>query len=761
MIKENVLSFFDHFPHGLYIKTLKKPLRHGFFNDRQCLSDVLDELESEDELGGINTTLYFLGNELKDTSSLPINCLQNIPKGGSIKKDDIDKLKYLLIDIDPLNKKEKVDGRSVDRNLTVEEHQAVIADAMLVEAELKNNGFDNVGVIDSGNGAYILLPFNGLKCDAIPDLRGFVKLLRSRVKLEHSDFDMKTISPEHVFKLPGTLSTKGTETENNPYRHAEILVDWDNRKPCGKAIDAYIEKYATCKLLSYSSTSPLPFLNVKECVDEFEKIFPVYFGGNHDYFIRIPRNHIFKDVLIASEEFKRELRNYIREVSGEKCIDFGYLGFIATYLSDQAYQCDPAVMASRAYYDTANNKVYYDMCNQKEAIEISESGIDVIPKPLGMFAQQLTDREQVMYDPTPASELPHLLEQVTTLKKDNLLILATYICLCCMGKFFPMPFLAVIGNQGTSKSTLTRQVQDIVHPQNVNLYTLNDKKDDLAIALSSRLLTCFDNMSGVKAEIADLLCSAVTGGAYVKRELYTTAQERIIPYKSLIIVNGLDVVSRRTDLMERCVLLELDPITPEKRKTAKEVETTFQSLLPKIMGAIFDAIQKVLVMEDLELKNLRRMADYELWSCKFAVAMEACTEEEFQKILSDNAQKVVDTVSFGNPTVFAIVEFMRGKSVHVESVEAFYCKCVDILREKATPHEVKMFPKGSAAFSRAIGGLEPNLKTYGITISKVNIGPNKEFTITNDGTVIPAGTNDTTQANKLVYENQQETSSEE
>ena len=750
-----ILWFFDHFPNGIYIKTLGKRAEHGFFTVRQKLQDILVKLVKDDELAGTNTTLYFLGNKLKEPSALPQNCFERISKGGGIKKDDVIGLKYLLIDIDPIDKKEKVDGKLVDKNLTVEEHQAVVEDAMTVKTELEDNGFTNVGVISSGNGAYILLPFKNLSSDKMAELKGFVNLLKKRVKLKCSEFDVKTISPEHVFKVPGTLSTKGVATEENPYRHAEILVDWDPKQSCREAVVAYVQKYSNCKLLSYSSKSSIPYLNTEECITEFEKIFPVYFGGNHDYYIRIPRDGIFKEVIIGSEDSKRELRNYIRYVSGVKCIDFTGLRDIATYLSDQAYLRDPAVMASRAYYDAEEKIVYYDMCNQKDVIKISASGIEVISKPLGMFAQQLTDKEQVMYEPTPAEELPGLLEQVTTLQKDNLIILATLLCIYYLGYYFPTPILGITGNQGTSKSTLTREIQDIVHPQSTSLLTLNASEDNLAIALSSRLLTCFDNASGIKPEIADLLCSSVTGGAYHKRELYTTAQERIIPYKSRIIVNSLDVVSRRTDLMERVVLLELDPITPEKRKTAKEVDAVFRSLLPKIIGAIFDAIQKVLAMDDFELTTLSRMADYELWSCKFAVAMNCCTAEEFQKILKDNAQKVIDAVSFGNPTVYAIVEFMREKSMHVEGVEAFYSKCIDLLREKATAHELKMFPKGAAAFSRAIAGLEPNLKAYGIAVSKCNIGPNKEFTITNDGTVIPAGTNGI-QADKLVYENQAE-----
>ena len=74
--------------------------------------------------------------------------------------------------------------------------------------------------------------------------------------------------------------------------------------------------------------------------------------------------------------------------------------------------------------------------------------------------------------------------------------------------------------------------------------------------------------------------------------------------------------------------------------------------------------------------------------------------------------------------------------------------------EKAFPNELSMFPKSSSALSRALGGMEENLKAFGITFISENIGPNKEARLTNDGSVIlNAGAGEI--GGKLAYEKAQ------
>ena len=743
MREEKIRKFFELLPNGIYIRTLTPQGRHGFFTNVDTFIDALKVIPKDQPL-------YFNAHELTDIDFVPVNCFEPIQRGQGIKTENIRRLRYGILDFDPIHNTEVVNGEIVKRNLTKEENQQIVKEVDAVRMELLRDGFDNIGLINSGNGAYLVFPFSAVKdpCENIKVFKRFAEILKKRYRLNTAQIDTKTIKVSQLFKLPGSLSAKGTSTKDNPFRYAEIVEEWNSKKSCWKAIKAYVENNAVDDLVFYSSHGPE--LDINACMKYCQKHYPVFRGENHDYRVRIDGKGIVRDMDLDSSDFASELRIHLRDVTGILDIDKRAIDDIITFLKDEAYQKEISTLASRVYYDVKCNTVYYDMCNHKDIIEISPTQICKKDKPLGMFDQKITDKEQVEYVPTPAKDLPMLLSKVANVTNNNLLILATFLCVCFLGNCFPTAALLITGPQGTSKSTLTRFVQRIVHPQKVSLLSLSAKIQDISIALSTRLLTCFDNASSVKADVADILCSAVTKGCFQTRKLYTTSDESLIVFKSIIVINGIDIISRRTDLMERCLLLELEPILPEKRKTEREVERDFEDALPKILGAIFDAIQQALAMEDVELKTLSRMADFEQWAVKFAISM-GYSAEDYQEALKANKQNLIDAVSFGNPIIFAVVELMRYKDKAKYVFQEFYAKCYEILKTKATPNELSMFPKSASSLSRALGGMEENLKAFGITFSSENVGPNKEARLTNDGSVIPnAGASDID--GKLVYE---------
>lgn len=740
-------NMLDYFENGIYVKSVQNPMIQGLFTEKDAMEESLESL-------GEDRSLYFIGHCLQDIDYVPLNHFEQIPKGKSIKKTNIEKLRYFILDIDPVNNTELINGQPVKRNLTIEENEAILKEANAVREGLLGEGFESIGLINSGNGAYLVFPFVGLsKIDeTIEFLKEFAEILKKKYPLVTAQIDSTTIKATQVFKLPGTLSTKGKATEDNPYRHACIVEPWDAKKSCVKAMRAFKAKYATDNLVKYTSSGPV--LDIEACIHHCEKKYPVFRGQNHDYFARVEEKGIIRDLKLDSLDYESELRIHLREATGFVTISPGVIETIITYMKDEAYQKEISPLASRAYFDVEANIVRYDMCNGKDIIEITAQTIQNKPKPVGMFRESITDKEQVQYVDTPATELPKLLRKIANVKDNNLIILATFLCVCFLGNSFPVPIALLTGNFGCSKSTLTRFIQKIVHPQKTSSLSLSTKVQDISIALSNRLLTCFDNASSIKPEIADIFCSAVTKGCYQTRELYTTADEKLVEYNSIIVINGLDVVSRRMDLISRAVYLELEPIQPEQRKTEKEIEKIFNENLPMILGAIFDAIKQALAMGEIELSALSRMADFEEWSVKFAIAM-GYSKEEYQSALQGNHQRLVDAVSFGNIVILAVVELMRNKKELKMDFQDFYTKCREVLNEKGIPNVSSMFPGNASALSRALGGMEENLKAFGITFSSRNIGPNKEAQITNDGTVIPNSSSGEI-AGKISYETQKE-----
>lgn len=78
----------------------------------------------------------------------------------------------------------------------------------------------------------------------------------------------------------------------------------------------------------------------------------------------------------------------------------------------------------------------------------------------------------------------------------------------------------------------------------------------------------------------------------------------ILTLKNIIVLNGIDIVPKKADLLERSLLFELEKITPDRRMTDKEFWTNFRKKRAKILGAIFDTISKALaIRETLKLEE--------------------------------------------------------------------------------------------------------------------------------------------------------------
>lgn len=104
-----------------------------------------------------------------------------------------------------------------------------------------------------------------------------------------------------------------------------------------------------------------------------------------------------------------------------------------------------------------------------------------------------------------------------------------------------------------------------------------------------------------------------------------------------------------------------------------------------------------------------------------------------------NRHSLINMFSFGSPVVFSVVELMSGKVFLDRSFQDFYTECYNVLQQKATPAEIAMFPKGAAAFSRALKGMEVELKRFGITFGSEQSGLQKGIRLFNDGSVISNG----------------------
>ena len=118
---------------------------------------------------------------------------------------------------------------------------------------------------------------------------------------------------------------------------------------------------------------------------------------------------------------------------------------------------------------------------------------------------------------------------------------------------------------------------------------------------------------------------SLTGGGFSTRELYSDSDEKIFDYMRPVILNGIGDIVTRPDLLDRCIVLQLQMIPESKRRQESELNRQFEEARPRILGALLDAVVVALRKHaSVILQFNPRMADFAAW----AVAAEPAHTKE-------------------------------------------------------------------------------------------------------------------------------------
>jgi hypothetical protein len=207
--------------------------------------------------------------------------------------------------------------------------------------------------------------------------------------------------------------------------------------------------------------------------------------------------------------------------------------------------------------------------------------------------------------------LPKYLELLTRYipfkKKEDFVLFVSWLlgCMNCDGGY---PVLFLLGEQGSAKSTTCRLIKDLLDPSSVLLRNLPKSMKGLMIAANNDFIQCFDNISKITDTQSDNLCKLATGAASAWRRLYSNAAEVHIVAKNPCVINGISCPPTRQDLLDRSIIVRLDFINPENRKTEKELMASWEYDRPLIFGALCQAASAALRNYDaVSERNLPRM----------------------------------------------------------------------------------------------------------------------------------------------------------
>lgn len=251
--------------------------------------------------------------------------------------------------------------------------------------------------------------------------------------------------------------------------------------------------------------------------------------------------------------------------------------------------------------------VYIDMCDTDgRVIKVSAGKWTVVDTAPVLFRR--TKLSGQLPQPQVGSVDP-LWDFVGVDVEDRPLVLA-WLVAALVQVDVPHPILALLAEQGSAKSTVTRILVSLIDPSVVPLRQPPRDPDGWTTAASASWVVALDNLSGsVPAWLSDCLCRASTGDGNVKRALYTDSDVAVTAFRRCMIINGVDLNIDRGDLAERILVAPLPRVTT--RRSEDELAAAWERTRPGVLGGLLDLAAEVLYrLPDVVVADLPRMADF-------------------------------------------------------------------------------------------------------------------------------------------------------
>ena len=306
----------------------------------------------------------------------------------------------------------------------------------------------------------------------------------------------------------------------------------------------------------------------------------------------------------------------------------------------------------------AENAIWYDL--GAGAIKISPNRWEYVPQPPILFVRNNTQREQVL--PERGGDVREIFEYINIENPQDRLLLISFF----VASLIPnanKPILALSGPAGCGKSECTRMLKmlmDPTVPASLPPITKTSELDKLAL---TSFVMAFDNLSTMKAPVADYFCRLATGAGVRIRKLYKTNEYITFEAIRPTIINGVSQIITQSDLLTRTIPVELSPLV--KRITDDELHARFAKACPRLLGGIFDLLAKAMAIHPkITRTEWPRMGAFAKWG--YAVCEALGGESSGEKFMEAyaKAERIQHREALhASPFSLAVEWFMQDKDI--------------------------------------------------------------------------------------------------
>ncbi len=373
-----------------------------------------------------------------------------------------------------------------------------------------------------------------------------------------------------------------------------------------------------------------------------------------------------------------------------------------------------------------DGRIYLDLgCRRRRSVEIGADGweiVDTVPvkflRSRGMAA---------LPEPEEGELIETLREFINVESEADFRLLLAWLA-AALRPAGPFPILVLVGQQGTSKSTIARICRLLVDPNASPIRSLPADERDLFVGASNSWQLAYDNISSIPIWLSDAFCRLSTGGGFALRQLHTDKDEMIFAARRPILVNGIGDLASRPDLADRAISLLLPPLPEGGRRPEREFWAAFEAKRPAILGALLDAVVAGLRrLPEIRIDNGPRMFDFAEWG-------EACSAGfgwepgEFLAAYAENQREVVAGAADASPLVPVIESLLGLGGFGLEGFEGTAGELLVKLRGQASEitQRGKWFPQNPAQMGTRLRRDTPLLKSRGILVEHHKAGRRKD-----------------------------------
>jgi hypothetical protein len=354
--------------------------------------------------------------------------------------------------------------------------------------------------------------------------------------------------------------------------------------------------------------------------------------------------------------------------------------------------------------------IYFDLADEHwRAVEIGPDGwrVNKFPpvrfrRPAGMLLLPV---------PEQGGSIEALLPFLNLSSRNDFVLVVAWL-LATLRPGGPYPLLAISGEQGSTKTVLSKMLKALVDPNSAPVRALPREERELMIAASNGHLLAFDNLSGLPAWLSDALCRIASGGSFAVRQLYTDDDEVLFQVARPLLLNSIEDVISRPDLADRAIFLTLPPVTDAGWQSERELWQQFELARPRILGALLDLVVHGLrMLPRIGLDRLPRMADFARWAAACETALWA--PGTLGRAYEAKRRAAIEAIVDDDPVTACVREIMTERSSWTGSA-------ADLLRADRSSADISSrsdWPKNPRALAGRLRRAQTFLRALGIEVT--------------------------------------------